>query len=136
MLNNRQWFRRGRGWCSPRCRVQPSHPSLALKRYRIAVYPAPVCLRPDSLQTVRRGVSRPTSLKVVEGATGIAHGAAGDNDGWAAGLGQVVHHLQVFVVAVHRQQGIEGQRVAALLELGAGLFVPKGFQIVVGIREF
>lgn len=74
-------------------------------------------------------------LEVVEDATAGAHAAGGDDDGRAGSLGEVADHREVLVVAVDGDEVGERQRVAAALQALAGLGVPEGLEVPVGLGE-
>lgn len=64
------------------------------------------------------------------------HAARRQDDGRAAGLGEVVHGLQVFFVAVDGVEVVKAQWVPTGLEPFLGFGVPEGFKLPIHLGEF
>ena len=68
-------------------------------------------------------------FEVIDDAAACAHTVAGDDDGRACGLGEVVEHGDMVGVVVDLDQVVECQGLAAGIEALPGLVAAEGFTV-------
>ena len=74
-------------------------------------------------------------FQVVNDPPCIAHTAAGDNDGGAFAVVEVLDHLQVLLMVVDHKKVVKAQWFAAPAQMVVGFFIPVGFQFFVQFCE-